>query len=69
MTKEEKINSIGIFEIAPKVDFCKDCVNCDLEIETREYCYMNTLTTETRAVCKYANLCQTNYERCMREEA
>ena len=69
MTQSEKIMSIGIFEMNPKVDFCKGCTKCDLEIQTREFCYLNEpKATEVRGACKYADVCQMVYERSTREE-
>jgi hypothetical protein len=69
MTQAEKIISIGTFEMNPKVDFCKDCRKCDLEIQTMEFHFINEPNvTEIRAVCKYADVCQMIYERSMRDE-
>lgn len=69
MTQAEKIMSIGIFEMSPKVDFCKDCRKCDLEIQTREFHYLNEpKATEVQGVCKYADVCQMVYERSVRDE-
>ena len=70
MTDEEKIKkamSIGVFEMNPVVDTCKNCGNCELKLQTREYFSQGECrTVEVRAECKHANACRRVFEECMR---
>ena len=70
MTQAEKINSIGFFEVNPKVDICKGCAKRDLYIDTVEFYSLQGIKgSETVAKCNYAECCQYVYEHLARGES
>ena len=70
MTQAEKINSIGFFEVNPKVDICKGCGKCDLDIETLEQHTLQGIKgIETVAKCRQAECCQYVYKQLTRGES
>ena len=70
MTDKERIETavkIGFFEMKPEVDMCKNCPNCELDIKTREHCYMGKHNTkEIIGECRHADACRIVFEHCMR---
>lgn len=67
MTNTEIATKIGLFEMKPEVDICKDCPRCDLEMQTREFHYVDKPKgMEVRGICKHADICRGTFEYCMR---